>query len=45
MRFVDDEGKIYEWETELNRWQGFEQGQAVVLKLNALGDISDVELP
>jgi len=45
MSFVDGDGKIYEWETELNQWQGFEQGQAVVLKLNALGDISDVELP
>jgi len=45
IKFVDEENKVYEWETKLTEWERFEQGQAVVLKLNALGGVSDVEFP
>ena len=43
--FVDEDDKSYEWETTLDEWQRFERGQAVVLKLNALGEVSEVEFP
>lgn len=43
--FVDGEGASYEWETTWTQWQRLEQGQKVVLKLNALGEISDIEPP
>ena len=43
--FVDEEGELHEWETTWQQWQRLEQGQRVVLKLNALGNISEIESP
>ena len=43
--FVDEENESYIWESTFDEWQGFERNQAVVLKLNALGEISDIERP
>lgn len=43
--FTDEDGKVYEWETSLAEWQLYERGQGVSLKLNALGEISEVEAP
>ncbi len=43
--FTDADGETYEWETTLDEWQQFEQGQKVILKLNALRELSDIEFP
>ena len=43
--FVDEDGDTVEWETTLEEWQALEQGQNVVLNLNALGQISEIERP
>ncbi len=43
--FTDVDGETHEWETTLDEWQKFEQGQNVILKLNALREISDIEFP
>ncbi len=45
VEFTDSEDKRYEWETPLAEWQKFEEGQSIVLKLNALGQVSEVEFP
>lgn len=41
--FTNDKGDRYSYEVPLDEWQGFEAGQGVKLKLNALGEISEVE--
>jgi len=43
--FTDADGDVHEWESTLEEWSALEQGQQVVLKLNALGEISEVESP
>ena len=43
--FVDSDGETHEFETSLEEWQALEEGQRVVLKLNALGQVSKVESP
>ncbi len=43
--FVDDEGEIHEWETTWQQWQRLEQGQQVVLKFNALGQVDEIARP
>ncbi|MFZ0548594.1 MAG: Ran-binding zinc finger domain-containing protein [Candidatus Promineifilaceae bacterium] len=42
--FTDEDGKSYEWETTEDSWRGFETGQGVKLKLDALGNnVEEVE--
>jgi len=41
--FRDSEGEIRRHTLDLDEWQSFENKQEVVLKLNALGGISDIE--
>ncbi len=36
--FTDEDGNQFEWETTENEWRGFEMGQGVTLKLDALGN-------
>ena len=43
--FVDKDGDTIEWETSLEEWQALELGQNVILKLNALGQVSGIEPP
>ncbi len=43
--FTDGDGSLHEWDTKLDEWQSFEEGQQVILKLNPLGEISEVESP
>lgn len=43
--FTDSEGNIYDWETSPDDWRSFERGQQVILKLSALGTISEIENP
>jgi hypothetical protein len=43
--FTDEDGKTYEWQTTEADWRGFEMGQGVTLKLDALGNnIEEIEL-
>lgn len=42
--FTDSEGETFVWEdVPLTEWQSYERGQGVKLKLNAFGDVSEVE--
>jgi hypothetical protein len=41
--FKDGDGKLFEFELTLDEWLGYESGQNVILKLNALGNISEIE--
>lgn len=43
--FTDEDGKTFEWETAEADWRGYEMGQGVTLKLDALGNnIEEVEI-
>jgi hypothetical protein len=41
--FTDEEGKEYSLELTENEWRGYEMGQGVTLKLDAFGNLEEVE--
>lgn len=41
--FSDGDGESYAWETGLEEWQRYEIDQAVTLKFNTFGELSEVE--
>lgn len=41
--FTDGDEKSYQWETSFDEWQRYEQGQSVTLKIDAFGNLDEVE--